>query len=175
MNGCDSVYTLNLSVSSFDVSVTVNDPSITANESTASYQWLDCDNGNTAISGETSASFTPTVSGNYAVKITENSCTDTSECINVVVSSIKPTTDSEIKIYPNPNNGKFMIDLGSLSISTLKVEIINAQGQVMYESKPDATNKWIVQLLPSQKGLYIIRILTGSGIFSQRLIIIKVS
>ncbi|OFX49305.1 MAG: hypothetical protein A2W95_16450 [Bacteroidetes bacterium GWA2_40_14] len=169
--GCDSIITTNLTVDIVDVTVTLENITLTAGITGATYQWLDCDNGNTAISGETSASFTPTVSGNYAVKITENSCTDTSECINVVVSSIKPTTDSEIKIYPNPNNGKFMIDLGSLSISTLKVEIINAQGQVMYESKPDATNKWIVQLLPSQKGLYIIRILTGSGIFSQRLII----
>jgi len=169
--GCDSIITTNLTVNFVDVTVTLNEKTLTASLTDATYQWLDCDNGNAAVSGETSVSFVPSVSGNYAVKITDNECTDTSECVNVIVSSIKPTPASEIKIYPNPNNGQFTIDLNSLSTTNLKVEIINAQGQVMYESIPDKTNKWIIQLPSAQKGLYIIRVFTESGIFNQRLII----
>ena len=69
-NGCDSTVNLTLNVETIDNTVTVSGTTLTANQTGASYQWVDCDNGNAAISGETNASYTPTVTGNYAVEIT---------------------------------------------------------------------------------------------------------
>ncbi|WP_298781414.1 putative metal-binding motif-containing protein, partial [uncultured Polaribacter sp.] len=46
-----------------------------------SYQWIDCDNNNAALTGATSQSYSPESEGNYAVKVvTSNGCTDTSTC-----------------------------------------------------------------------------------------------
>src|SRR5690606_30664108 len=56
---------------------------LTADEIGASYQWIDCDNGNVSISGETNQSFTATGNGNYAVEVTQNGCTATSLCTMV--------------------------------------------------------------------------------------------
>ncbi len=48
-----------------------------------SYQWLDCNNGFAVIPNETNQSYTPAVSGNYAVIVFQNTCRDTSDCIAV--------------------------------------------------------------------------------------------
>lgn len=57
--------------SPIDVTVGQVGPTLSANNSGATYQWVDCDNGNAPITGATSQSFTPSNSGNYAVIITE--------------------------------------------------------------------------------------------------------
>ena len=54
--------------------------SLSASQTNASYQWVDCDNGNTDISGQTSMTYAPTVSGSFAVKITTEECQVTSDC-----------------------------------------------------------------------------------------------
>ena len=83
-------------------SVTQTDVTLTADQDNATYQWIDCDNNNSPISGETNQSYTPTVTGNYAVEVTVNGCTSVSECVLVdftgVDELLNPTTKKLIKI-----------------------------------------------------------------------------
>ena len=69
--GCDSTVTTTLLVDTVDVSITQNVYELTANNNLGTYQWIDCDNGNQPIAGETNQTFTATENGNYAVIITE--------------------------------------------------------------------------------------------------------
>lgn len=82
--GIDNFILTRLSGSScnldIDTSVTVSNLSITANDTGAYYQWLDCDNSFSQISGETGQSFTAIISGSYAVQLAKNCCMDTSVC-----------------------------------------------------------------------------------------------
>ncbi len=55
--GYDSIITVNLTISSANVSVTQDNSVLTANASEATYQWISCDNGNTSIEGETHTNF----------------------------------------------------------------------------------------------------------------------
>lgn len=88
--GCDSVVTLDLTIGSLpDISVSQNGEILTANQSGATYQWLDCNDSNASINGATDQSYTPTASGNYAVHISLNNCSDTSSCYLVDVNGIK--------------------------------------------------------------------------------------
>ncbi len=82
---CDSIITLNLTINTVNVSVTRNGNTLTAAENGATYQWINCAT-NQPISGATAASYTVTISGNYKVAITKNSCVDTSICyaVNIV-------------------------------------------------------------------------------------------
>jgi PKD repeat protein len=82
VTGCDSVVTLNLTISPIDISVIQNPYTLNAAEIGASYQWLDCNNGNAIIPGETNQTYIPASSGNYAVVVSKNGCTDTSACVN---------------------------------------------------------------------------------------------
>jgi hypothetical protein len=54
----------------------------------AAYQWINCDNNNTPITGATGSAFTPTVSGNYALMVTIGDCSDTSDCQYVLVCNL---------------------------------------------------------------------------------------
>ncbi|HSD13653.1 MAG TPA: hypothetical protein VLB74_03315, partial [Flavobacterium sp.] len=56
------------------VVVTLSGNTLITTTSADSYQWIDCSNNNTPISGATNASFTPAVSGNYAAVININGC-----------------------------------------------------------------------------------------------------
>jgi uncharacterized delta-60 repeat protein len=108
--GCDSTVTTNLTITTIDNTTSLVNETITANISGASYQWLDCDNSNSPISGATGQSFTATSNGNYAVEITENGCTSTSSCVAVLsVGMLENSALSSISIYPNPNTGRITL------------------------------------------------------------------
>ena len=89
-----------------DNSVTVQtEPSalLTANQAGASYQWIDCTNGNIDVTGETNQTFVPTIDGDYAVEVTINNCTVTSDCVtmtNLAVGDFE--LGKLIQLYPNP-------------------------------------------------------------------------
>ena len=85
VSGCDSVVTLDLGIISIDTSLSYSiSPSVlTSLVPNASYQWLDCNNNNTPINGETNQSYYPTSNGSYAVEIFQNGCSAVSSCYTV--------------------------------------------------------------------------------------------
>jgi uncharacterized delta-60 repeat protein len=134
-NGCDSLVTLNLTIIKVDTSVSVSVNTLTSNAAGATYQWLDCDNGYAAINGETNQSFTPTLTGNYAVVITMEGCTDTSSCYNVMVSSTEVMNQEELLIvYPNPFSSQATL-WSALPLHNATLTIENAFGQTVAQMK----------------------------------------
>ncbi len=97
-------------VTSTPVQMTVNalpDVTITTSGNTLSvpagntYQWVDC-GSLSEISGATSASYTATATGNYAVAVSSNGCADTSDCVSLTIIGIGQTTLPAFKVYPVP-------------------------------------------------------------------------
>ena len=126
--GCDSILTINLSITTIDTTVTQNGYSLSANDSTASYQWLDCNNSFAIIQGETQQNFSPNIDGTYAVELTKNNCVDTTTCF--IISGIGiDEVDKKPSIYPNPSNGKFIVTIKEHS----SVSIINTLGAIVYQ------------------------------------------
>jgi hypothetical protein len=135
--GCDSVITLDLTIDQNDVSVTVNGDSISANNSNAdSYQWVLCDStGNyTIIPGATNQGYAPDYSDNFAVIVTQGSCVDTSVCTNVIVLGINDLANKDInwKVYPNPTNGQFIVEIDKSAIGT-PIRIFDFSGKLIRE------------------------------------------
>lgn len=88
--GCDSIVTLNLTLNPLPATtVSQTGTTLTADENSAQYQWLDCDNNFAIVPGETGQSFTPAITGNYAVEITLNGCSDTSACTLIDYTGIE--------------------------------------------------------------------------------------
>jgi hypothetical protein len=83
--------------------VTQSDNILTA-IANANYQWLDCNNGNQPIPNANEQVFVAPNPGSYAVQITENGCTQTSACFDVVVTLLKNETESNFFVFPNPTN-----------------------------------------------------------------------
>ena len=166
-NGCDSTVTVNLNVlPAIDTSLINNNPTLTANEVGAAYQWLDCDNGNAVINGETSQSFTATVTGNYAVQITVGNCIDTSACENVTVVGIDELSKASVNIYPNPNNGIFNI----ITSEQANITIYNMLGEMVLTKVLNGGNH-VLSLNLHPKGVYFINIQQNENVTIYKMIV----
>ena len=113
---------------SVDNTVTQTTTFLTSNQAIGTYQWFNCDT-NTPISGETSQSFTPLTNGNYAVEVTNGSCTEMSMCINFSVLSMEEFQPNEIKVYPNPVDSLIKVD--NFTESKIDITINNISGKVV--------------------------------------------
>ncbi len=167
--GCDSTITIDLTINTVNVSVTQNGIILTANAIADFYQWLDCNNSYSIINGEISQSFTATQNGSYAVKVTQNGCTDTSACYAVTtVGILENTFSNDITVYPNPTDGSLKIDLGE-TLSEFIVCIIDINGKLIQQSTYKNT-KMIELNLNVQPGIYLLTIDSGNRKASIRLI-----
>ena len=87
---CDSIITIDLTINALPTNtLSQNGALLTADQASASYQWLDCNDNYSPINGEINQFFTPSITGNYAVEITINSCSDTSSCYIVDYAGIE--------------------------------------------------------------------------------------
>lgn len=97
-NGNTSTQTQNVINPTIDNSVTVTGATLQANQTVAAYQWLDCDDAYFPINGEINQYFTPTVTGNYAVEIQVQGCTDTSNCYLIDFTGIEELNSAKKEI-----------------------------------------------------------------------------
>jgi uncharacterized delta-60 repeat protein len=126
--GCDSVVTLNFTRIIVDIATSTSGQTITAIAPGSDYQWLDCNNNNTAIAGETNQSFIAGANGSYAVIITNNGCTDTSACVNITSTGMNHNDQLEISISPNPFTHQTIIKFGEEK-NNLIIELFNVIGE----------------------------------------------
>ena len=161
-NGCDVVVTENITVISVsDVTTTTTDETITANNSNATYVWLDCDDNFAVIPGETGQSFTATANGNYAVEITENGCSEISDCVLITTLGLEDNTlSNQINIYPNPTAGDLNIQLGQ-TYEDVQVIVRNILGQQIITRTYTAVQDLNLNI-EANSGLYFIEITTGN-------------
>lgn len=165
--GCDSIIQINLTIDTVDISVTQTLNDLTANAIGATYQWVDCNNSFTILSGETNQIMPYSVPGDFAVIVSENGCTDTSACYVVVVTGIEQNVSSnEIQLYPNPNNGIFKINTGN--VKERIIFLYNSLGEQVFQ-----TNQFLQEINISNqpKGVYHLRIITSDKIYTRKIII----
>ena len=157
---CDSVITVNLAISNksdIDNTITQTGNTLSANETGATYQWVDCGT-RLLLSGETNKDYAPTSNGEYAVKITKNSCLEVSDCINIIsVGLVKKVNDSDIIIYPNPASSTINTEVGTLDIfdaignpvlsteSNGKVDVSNLESGVYIVTQNGQRTKLIIE------------------------------
>ena len=155
-----------------DMSITDNSPTLTSNAFGASYQWLDCNNGNSPILGETNQSFTATVNGSYAVEVTRNGCVDTSLCfmVNPVGIENKQLNSHNLNIHPNPSNGVFVVDHNYKA--PIQIEVMSITGQIILKSEL-TENSNVINLSNQPAGMYFINVFFGNSLRNTRKVIVN--
>jgi len=169
-NGCDSVVALNLTINNVSANVTQNNDTLIAELQTgATYQWLDCNSNYSEISGADTTMFIPSTTGDYAVEVSLNSCTDTSICYNVVITDLIEFENSVIELYPNPAKQYVNIIIpNSLNVKTISV--FNLLGEkVYYSTEINKTN--LIDVSKFTNGTYFINIETIDNKVTKKLII----
>ncbi len=130
-------------------------PTITANQTSASYQWINCDT-DSPIAGQTSQSFVPTTNGSYAVDVTIGSCTERSECIQVDTLGFEEFSEYEIKVYPNPVISDLNIELLS-SENDASITLYDLSGKLILTSNT-TENSATLNLKEMPQGIYFLTI-----------------
>ncbi len=172
-SGCDSIVILDLTVNQTVAGGITNDlQKLVSDDQAERYQWLDCDNNYAVVPGEQSKQFTPTISGSYAVEITNNDCSDTSACVEFIV----PTdgiqylgADQHLRIYPNPAGDYVYVYTGQSRVSAIR--IIHMTGQLL-QSIPvtQIQDEYRLDISGYQPGFYFIEIHEPSGSTKVKLI-----
>ena len=167
--GMWSVVIADSTFNTVNTSVTQNGVTLSANAAGAIYQWLDCNSGNSVLNGETNRTFTATQNGSYAVKVTQDGIIDTSSCFAVTnVGILENTFDNDIKVFPNPTKGLFIVNLGT-TLAEFTVSITDMQGKRISESTYFNTDMFEMNL-NVQPGIYLLTIYSGNKRATIRLI-----
>jgi len=109
-----------------------------------------------------SISVSPSVSTTYSASGSgTNSCVGrntlqiiVSECTNIKAIASK----TSIKVYPNPNNGEFTIELTNIKNSN--ITITNVLGQIIKTQKAELMNQ--INLNAIEKGIYFINVMENN-------------
>ena len=160
--GCDSVVTLNLTISAIVTTIVqnVNDIEASATNGTApySYDW------NT---GETTASITPAVNGMYWVVVTDND-TCYSDTASFDVTFVSGTGidnwNNSVSIYPNPTSDVVTISTGNYT-GSVKANVYDLFGRKVFTS-----NNKEISLKSFSDGVYILEVKAADKTYTTRII-----
>jgi len=167
-NGNTTTQTQNVVIQAINATVSVSTVTITANNSNVgvTYQWVDCDNSDAPIAGEIGMSFTATVTGNYAVEVTEGNCTEMSACNLIDFTSISEISTELLNVYPNPATSVMNIETskeGAVNFYDVSGKLIYTQNVVSGKNELNVTEL--------ATGAYTLRLTTASGTQTVRFVI----
>lgn len=155
-----------------DATTTLNGIQIKANQSGASYEWFDCNNGNAPIANATNQVYEATTSGTYAVNVTRNGCTSTSACVNVIVTATEKELagNNTLRVYPNPSSDVFTVQsVGKRGVYIIKNEL----GQTVKKFLLGDDNDFTVRVQSLSQGVYMIIGGDGKNITYQKVLITR--
>lgn len=163
--GCDSILTINLIIENSPTAVIDSQDSLILNApiiTGATYQWIFCSDL-TIIPNQTTNQFIPEFNGSYAVIITDNCGSDTSECANVNTIGLNELNNMKAQIAPNPSNGEIIIQLNQMNHS-INISVTDMQGRILLIEGMDSIEKTI-DLNRFSPGTYLIN-LEGLGVYT---------
>ncbi len=155
---CVQTTTLTVVVNSVNTGVTTQSNTITANATGVTYHWINCAT-NQPINGATNVSFTPTQNGSYAVIVTQNGCSDTSNCVAITTVGLETLVQNGWKVYPNPVNDQLFIEVDEAS----EAVIVELTGKEIH-SATLTTGTTVLDVSSLTPGVYFIRSESGVNV-----------
>lgn len=169
--GCDSIVVLTLSVLEPEFTVVNEDILLTVLAEDATFQWVDCTT-NEIIEGATESVFSGPV-GSYAVMVTQNGCTTTSECYDlIIISTDELPTHSRWVIMPNPTSGLAQLRTEIATTEALDLQVFDIAGRLCLQQNIAVGElAATIDLSNFSDGVFLIRLTTGQfTTYLQRLV-----
>lgn len=160
--GCDSLATLVLGQTNVNVNVIQAGNSLTSTAATGPYQWLDCGNNYAPVPGATNQSFTPTVSGSYALRRTNGSCADTSNCYTVTIVGIEEVAGLIAGVSPSPATDRLNVTLKQPADAAL-LRVLDLGGREVMRVGVNGRRTVVLDVASLAPGAYVLQ-LQGSGV-----------
>ncbi|HRG01939.1 MAG TPA: T9SS type A sorting domain-containing protein [Bacteroidia bacterium] len=139
-----------------------------------SFQWVDCNNSNAPIAGATNATFTPTITGSYALTFGYSGCVSTSTCNVITVTTTglnENTLLNAISLQPNPASTFFT--LSNVADGTT-VNVMDVTGKVIVSNSViDGDKAMTIETDNLSNGIYVIQLKNNGAVAHRKLIISK--
>ena len=164
-NGCDSTISLDLTINNVNSTILQLGPGTAQAEAVnaTSYVWLDCADGFAQFPGENDQTFECQGTCYYevAVVVSENGCSDTSECLILNVLELDESiNDQKISLYPNPTSDVIHFSGLNTLESIEKIELTDYNGRLI-KSIFEVSNTLDVRFLSD--GIYFLNIIHNNG------------
>jgi hypothetical protein len=145
-----------------------------ATQNYASYQWYYFD---TLLAGANNYFYVPIQNGTYRVSATDSNGCDIIDSIVNVTIGINESMNSkyQLKVFPNPNNGNFVVEYYSEKFSSASLEVFNMLSEKVYreqrkinvgENKFEITQNFV-------EGIYFLNIRDGEKMMVKKVVIQK--
>ncbi len=141
-----------------DNTVTQTMTMLTSNQSSASYQWYDCDT-DMPISGATNQSFTPTANGNYAVEVISGTCTERSDCLSFNTLGLDSFSEEEVNVFPNPVKTDLHIE-STIRNQDLQINLYDLSGKLILNTM-SSNELTSLNLKDIPQGIYFLNVLSS--------------
>lgn len=159
INGCNGTASISVLVNPNPPAPTITALGNTLASSNANaYQWYLAGN---PIPGATGQFYQATQTGFYSVVVTINGCSSMSQPYpHTFVVGIGDSLSTGVKVFPNPNQGEFVVEFDKPTINLLQLNVTNVLGQVIYESMLEPNTRRIsVHLNSVSDGVYLLEVL----------------
>lgn len=156
-SGCDSVVTVTVTELPVNINVNATATQLTSLNGSASWQWLDCDNGFAEIPGASFQTFHPTTNGSYAVEVTDDGCVDTSACYAITSIGIEERLALlSARLAPTVTAGQLRLLLDAPQ-GMLSIVISDALGRVVMRSQAMAKSEQWIDVSAFGQGTYSVQ------------------
>ena len=124
------------------------------------YQWYL--NGN-PIPGATSQNLVASVAGNYKVKVWNTAgCSRISSIMAVGTIGLDEASVDDLKVYPNPSQGQFNIDMVGVS-GTITLKIYDSMGRFISEQALESGYVQMIDISNASSGMYQLVLMDSDG------------
>jgi hypothetical protein len=168
--GCDSSITIDLTIIQVDTQIQLQGLTLTASATNATFQWLDCAANFTMIAGAVGQSYLVATNGQYAVAVTQQGCTDTSQCISIQnVGLFQITNYDKFVLWPNPAKTTVQV---ALPHGCEFLQLFDVYGRLLMQEEVWGLSEiqWTLNL---PKGTYHVMALLRNGTSKTRMLVIQ--
>ncbi len=133
-----------------------------------SYSWFNCENDILISEGK---DFFPEFNGVYYVEVSDNNCTEISDCITIDKNiGLNELVENSFKLYPNPAKEFVHIDIANSDIN--RIELIDLSGKIVLVKEKNINSTISLDLSGLSEGVYIVKLHSGVGkVISSKLIV----
>ncbi len=154
-----------------------------------SYTWNFGDGNSQTISGIGVRTSTHSFSTNGTYNITLAINREGSQVKSIAIKPLKLSTptgptgirslsnSADIKLFPNPNNGLFMLAIGGVADNQeATLQVSNLLGEVVYTSSAHSSNGTIrkeIDLTNVSAGTYFVRVVTATKVYVSKVLVVR--
>jgi hypothetical protein len=120
-----------------------------------SYKWINCITGE-YITTALAQTYTATENGEYAVIVSDDQCSDQSDCITVSSASLEDGKALFVNLYPNPTSGEITLEVSSSFVGR-SYKLVDYAGRIVLEGYIQSS-KEILSLSDLARGVYYLNL-----------------